>query len=215
MPNTTKMWHVRAALYELLAFSFRYPDTALSQAVVSGEWLDAAKEITKALDLDWECATCSENSNDAEAFLHALRAEATYLFIGAPDPAVSPYEGIWRAEDDGVQGLLFVNPHSMDVERFCNACGLGQPEGTNEPLDYVATELELLQYLAMLASGVDASQTAVSLEDLPGGTPEAAFQQFMDNHVQTWMPRFADKVCEQARIPFYRNAASLLKCTLS
>ncbi|MEI3231974.1 MAG: molecular chaperone TorD family protein [Gordonibacter pamelaeae] len=63
--------------------------------------------------------------------------------MGAPEPAVSPYEGVWRAADDGVQALLFVNPHSMEVERFMRACGLGRPEGTNEPLDHVATECEL------------------------------------------------------------------------
>ena len=45
------------------------------------------------------------------------------------------YEGVWAAEADGVQPLLFVNPRSMEVERFMRSCGLGRPEGTNEPLD--------------------------------------------------------------------------------
>ncbi len=91
--------------------------------------------------------------SSSDALLGALRPEATRLFVGAPAPAVSPYEGVWRAADDGVQALLFVNPHSMEVERFMRACGLGRPEGTNEPLDHVATECELLEHLALRAAG--------------------------------------------------------------
>ena len=53
---------------------------------------------------------------DEEVLFHRLRTEATRLFVGAPNPVASPYEGVWRAEDDGVQPLLFVNPHSMDVD---------------------------------------------------------------------------------------------------
>ena len=148
---------------------------------------------------------------DAEALLHALRAEATHLFVGAPDPVVSPYEGVWRAADDGVQALLFVNPHSMEVERFCKACGLGRPEGTNEPLDHVATECELLEYLALLAGGLAVpAEGAPAPDALPGGSPAAAYDEFLRDHALTWMPRFAEKTASEARLPFYRAGAHLL-----
>lgn len=160
--------------------------------------------------------------DDPDELKHALRAEATRLFVGAPEPLCSPYEGVWRAADDGVQALLFVNPHSMDVERFCKACGLGRPEGTNEPLDHVATEFELLEYLALRAAvdaagepadDVDAGEPGdvVASADLPGGSPAAAYDQFMDEHVRTWAPRFADKAADEARLGFYPQAGSLLK----
>ena len=190
-------WQVRAVAWELLALSFRYPESGLAEVVASGEWADAADEVAAALD--------------AEALLHALRAEATHLFVGAPDPVVSPYEGVWRAADDGVQALLFVNPHSMEVERFCKACGLGRPEGTNEPLDHVATECELLEYLALLAGGLAApAEGAPAPEALPGGSPAAAYDEFLRDHALTWMPRFAEKTASEARLPFYRAGAHLL-----
>ncbi len=152
-----------------------------------------------------------EIAGDVQALKHVLRNEATYLFIGAPKAAVSPYEGIWRSVDDGVQGLLFVNPHTMDAERFMKSCGLGQPEGSNEPLDHVATELEFLQYLAMLEAGMVAPpEGAPAAGDLPGGSAAAAYAQFAEEHVQVWMPRFAEATEAQSRIPFYRAAASLL-----
>ncbi|MCI8450988.1 molecular chaperone [Enterorhabdus sp. P55] len=230
MTVTADTWQARAALCELLALSFRYPDDVLVGAIASGEWGEAAEEIAGALGLAWPAdgapgAAEAAAVDDPDELKHALRAEATRLFVGAPEPLCSPYEGVWRAADDGVQALLFVNPHSMDVERFCKACGLGRPEGTNEPLDHVATEFELLEYLALRAA-VDAAAEAgdpvedadegepgdvVASADLPGGSPAAAYDQFMDEHVRTWTPRFADKAAEDARLGFYPQAGSLLK----
>ena len=225
MTVTADTWQARAALCELLALSFRYPDDVLVGAIASGEWGEAAEEIAGALGLAWPAdgapgAAEAAAVDDPDELKHALRAEATRLFVGAPEPLCSPYEGVWRAADDGVQALLFVNPHSMDVERFCKAC-----EGTNEPLDHVATEFELLEYLALRAA-VDAAAEAgdpvedadegepgdvVASADLPGGSPAAAYDQFMDEHVRTWTPRFADKAAEDARLGFYPQAGSLLK----
>ena len=230
MTVTADTWQARAALCELLALSFRYPDDVLVGAIASGEWGEAAEEIAGALGLAWPAdgapgAAEAAAVDDPDELKHALRAEATRLFVGAPEPLCSPYEGVWRAADDGVQALLFVNPHSMDVERFCKACGLGRPEGTNEPLDHVATEFELLEYLALRAA-VDAAAEAgdpvedadegepgdvVASADLPGGSPAAAYDQFMEEHVRTWTPRFADKAAEDARLGFYPQAGSLLK----
>ncbi len=220
-------WQARAALCELLALSFRYPDNVLAEVIANSEWVEAAEEIAGIVGVEWDAnaAEKPEETVDAEELLHALRAEATHLFVGSPEPEVSPYEGVWRAADDGVDALLFVNPHSMEVERFCKACGLGRPEGTNEPLDHVATELELLEYLAARAaadaagegeddSDNDAEDIMVASADLPGGSAVAAFDMFMISHVQLWMPRFAAKVQEESRIPFYKTAGQLLERSL-
>jgi TorA maturation chaperone TorD len=275
-------WQARAALCELLALSFYYPeDGVLAEAVVSGEWGEAAEEIASALNLDWKAGTAPGAAeaaafDDSAELEKALRVTATRLFVGAPQPEVSPYEGIWRAKEEGVQGLLFVNPHSMDVERFCKACGLGRPEGTNEPLDSAWTELELLEYLALRAAsdafdaeealedvegapaiaaavqedlasfegapevdGAEAAEPAddtctcsedeccgehgdeccceedkhheeVASADLPGGSPAAAYDQFMKEHALRWMPQFCDAVIADESASFYRTAASLL-----
>lgn len=215
--NTTnkESWQVRATAWELLALSFRYPDVVLAQAVASGEWTEAAREVADALDLELpEDFGAGVAAGDPDTLLHTLRAEATRLFVGAPDPVVSPYEGVHRAADDGVQALLFVNPHSMDVERFMKSCGLGRPEGTNEPLDHVATECELLQYLATLAAGAE-PPAHITLDALPGGSAEEAYATFLEEHAQIWLPRFAETVAAETREPFYRNAASFMIALLS
>ena len=197
-------WAARATAWELAALSFRYPGPELEGAVASGEWAEAAREIAGALGL------ALPEGFGAGASAEGLRPEATRLFVGAPAPAVSPYEGVWRAADDGVQALLFVNPHSMEVERFMRACDLGRPEGTNEPLDHVATECELMEHLALRAAGAEPPEGAPAGADLPGGSPEAAYGAFLEGHARAWMPRFAERVAAKSRVPFYRDAAALL-----
>ncbi len=246
MTVSADLWQARAAMCELLALSFRYPeDKVLAEAIASGEWGEAADEIAAALGLAWSSAAAPGAAEaaalaDPTDIQKELRPEATRLFVGAPQAACSPYEGGWRATAEGVQPLLFVNPHSMAVERFCKACGLGRPEGTNEPLDAVWTELELLEYLALRAAadaaeaeGIAGDAAAVedvvededALEefedagepgevvasaDLPGGSPEAAWDEFMADHARQWMPQFAAAVQEESRVPFYATAANLL-----
>ena len=235
-------WQVRATACELLAFSLRYPNDDLVQVISSGEWAEAALEIADALGAKLP-ENFSDNANactqmedeqtilpaqstaeqsqrfdvteDTQALLHELRAEATRLFIGAPEPVCSPFEGVWRAKDDGVKALLFVNPHSMDVERFCKSCGLGRPEGTNEPLDHVATECELLQYLASLVAGIiERPDKAPENDTLPGVSAQAAYEMFLHDHALKWMPQFAEELCKNARHPFYIATGSLLNSLL-
>lgn len=231
---STEVWTFRAAACELLALSLRHPTSELAKAVASGEWADAAEEIVSGLGL----APSTGFSSDARAMVatlfavgesgrdvdpddlgivfHSLRAEATRLFVGAPEPVCSPYEGVWRAADDGVQPLLFVNPHSLAVERFCLKCGLGRAGGANDPLDAVATELELLQHLASLEAGfVLSGADAPAYGDFPGGSPAAAYDSFLNDHVLVWMPCFAQAVAENARLPFYRAVANLLASFLA
>ena len=215
-----ELWQTRAAAWELAALSLRYPGAELAGAAAGGEWDEAAGEILAALGLSAEVPAAAgeggcEAAAGADALLHALRPEATRLFVGAPGPACSPYEGVWAAEADGVQPLLFVNPRSMEVERFMRSCGLGRPEGTNEPLDHVATECELLEHLALRAAGAPASEGAPDGADLPGGSPAAAYGRFLSGHAQAWMPAFAERLAAEARHPFYRAAAAYLGALLA
>ena len=48
----------------------------------------------------------------------------------------------------------------------------------------------------------------VASADLPGGSPEAAWNEFVAEHAKVWMPAFAEAVQVEARVPFYRQAAT-------
>ncbi|MRX83974.1 hypothetical protein GJG86_15955, partial [Eggerthella sp. HF-4214] len=85
------LWQVRAAAWELAALSFRYPGEELEGAVASGEWEEAAREVATALGL------ALPEGFGAGASAGGLRREATRLFVGAPEPACPPCEGVWAA----------------------------------------------------------------------------------------------------------------------
>ena len=210
------LWQARAAAWGLAALGRRDPGSGLAGAAAGGEWDEAAGEILAALGLPAEVpatagdpagppaarAADAQAAAGADALLRALRPEATRLFVGAPEPACSPYEGVWAADADGVPPLLFVNPRSMEVERFMRSCGLGRPEGTNEPLDHVATECELLEHLALRAAGAPASEGAPDGAGLPGGSPAAAHGRLLSGHAQAWRPAFAGGRAAGASHPF-------------
>lgn len=208
----SESWQVRATICEFMAFSFAYPTKDLIEVLVSGEYADAFKEISQAAGIATDtndiAALGTYSSQDPEDALRILRTEATRLFVGAPEPVVSPYEGVWRAEDDGVQALLFVNPHSMAVERFMKNCGITQVEGKNEPFDHIATELAFMEFLASAEAGIIKTYPQI---DAPEEGWAAIYERFLEEHPKTWMSHFADAVITEAREPFYRVAAQLLK----
>ncbi|MDR1014700.1 MAG: molecular chaperone TorD family protein [Coriobacteriales bacterium] len=208
-PTTQQEWLNRAALYELLALGLRVPTAELGEAVSSGEFAEALEEIGAANGLATApveqavADLAGYKGQDVEALFHRLRVEYTRLFVGAPEPQVSPFAGVWWAGDQGVEPLLFVNKRSMEVERYLRAVGVGRPEGTNEPLDNIATMLEFLQYAALVCAG--------SVE-LPEGVEIDAetSERFADDFLNDWLGRFALKTAEETREPFYRALAKLL-----
>ena len=141
-------WGVRAAAWELAAFSFRYPGAELEGAVASGEWAAAAREIAGALRATALPEGLGEGLSGRSGpgdVLHALRRRGRPACSWArPSRRSRPTKGVWRAADDGVQALLFVNPHSMEVERFMQApAAWAVPRAPTSRLDHVATECEL------------------------------------------------------------------------
>lgn len=217
-------WSVWAPAWELAALSFRYPELALIDAVASGEWADAAREIAASLGAEPPAGFDEEARAAREALASegdaALKTEATRLFVGAPHAACSPYEGIRRSVLSESKPLLFVNRYAMEVERFCKACGFGHPEGTNEPLDHVATECELLERLALAAAseseggslpGQSPAAGESEVGGLQGESAAAAYERFAREHAGVWFREFADALAVTTTHPFYRAAAMYLE----
>ncbi len=203
-------WQTLASAWELMAVSFRNPEELLANAVASGEWDAALHEISEVLGLRLANGSGSEMvGHDVDDALRELRAEYARLFVGAPEPAVSPYGSVWLSRQKGVDALLFVNPYARAVERFFNACGLGRSQSSNEPLDHVAIECELLQYLASIEAGlVMPPEDAIPALGFPGGAANSAHAQFLSEHVSPWLPDFLQALEKEARISFYGSLAS-------
>ena len=217
--NETSSWQLKATMWELLAVSLRYPDDNLLQAIGSGEWAQAAHEISKELGLTLP-DEFEKEAEDAQGLAQAtngidvLRGEATRMFISPYKPACSGYETMWRSEDDHVKPLLMVNRYAMSVERFYRSCGLKGAEGTNDPLDHIGSECEFMEFLAALAAGAARPDGVPADEQFPGGSPAAAYATFKAEHIDTWVPRFSAKMLVESRTPFFRATSMLLTAWL-
>lgn len=215
----SKKWSLLATAWELLALSFRRPDVPLAEAISSGEWASAAIEVSEALGIrlpnQFEAYGRAGEGVPTDEVFHVLRIEYTRLFIGAPSPVCIPYEGAWRTSGNKQDVLLFVNSYAMQVESFFKQCGLGRAEGANDPLDHIAIECELLEYLALLAGGLacfpEPSQGSPSL---PYETPDKTYEVFLGDHAIKWMPRFAESAASETKHVFYKAASQLLLAVL-
>lgn len=223
--NATNDWLMRAAFYELLAKSFLYPAKSLAEAVVSGDYADAAKEI--CLELEPKAAPEGEGmpegvfekesnslsdlldglgiyrGRDPEELLHELRIEHTRLFIGTRRPVVSPYGGVWEARKNGAEPLLFLSNEALAVEQIMRAVGIGSPQGIKEPLDHIGSELEFLQYLCLVLAGVEPAHEKAEIS-------EVGYREFVSKHVRNWNRDFANAVIANSESPFFQAAARLL-----
>jgi len=219
--NPQLPWGTLATCWEYLAVSLRLPASELIDAVSSGEWGQAGLEVAGVLGLsdnpdirgellDPLATACNPEALGRDDCLRKLRAEYTRLFVYTPDAVVAPYESVWYAEEKGIQPMLYVSRTAMDVERFCKQCGLGRPGGTNEPLEHIATECELLEYLAALAGGLVELPDDGEAPQYPGGSPAGAYAEFLAKH-GVWMPRFSAALLQETRLPYYRAVARLLE----
>lgn len=203
---------LRAVLYELLAKSLSCPTVELAEAVSSGGYCTAARELCNALQIEeistWKAligqidkAWADANTNDV---LHGLRAEYTRLFIGTIHPIISPYGSYWKAISEGKEPVLFLSQETQDVEAAMHACGVGNKPGLKEPLDHIACELEFLQYAALVLAGAEPPRKGTVVQ-------EREIEAFTDRHVRNWIPDFAAAIERESDNAFYRLAAYLLR----
>lgn len=210
-------WMYGATAFELLSLAFLLPTKDTAEALVAGEFADACEEVSGALQCPApdrnEIASCLSDyeGKDAEEVFHALRKEYTFLFVGEREPRVTPFVGVWAAQERGQKGLLFVSKESVDIERFMRDRGVvknlaaGQ---VNDPVDHIGTVCEFLKYLCLVnAKAIQAPEGAA--------VEEGDYETFVCEHVSSYVRWFSNQVFEQARCPFYTAMALFLKQVLA
>lgn len=202
-------WKLRTVCCEFLSFSLRYPDAELAEVIQSGEWAEVgrniAEELGMSLPLGW-----GEQLEKSD--LSSLRIEATRLMVGSPRPLCSPYEGAWRSVDENGSTLAYVNPYSKAVERFVRKCGFGRGKGVNEPFDHVAIELELMQHLSSIVSGItEIGSLGIAQDEFPGNGAAQAYAAFFVDHAIAWLPCFAQRLEDLSSLAYYRFVGQFLR----
>lgn len=202
-------WMNKAALYELLAKTYTFTTADMAKVLTSGEYADAFREVCRANSFDFDgleehCALLDSYAGQDESLVfHSVRKEYTRLYIGRKDPLVTPYAGVWASLEKGEKPLLMVGKESMAIERFMRKCGMGQPEGTNEPLDHIASLLEFLYFLCLVkAEAVKPASYAEIADD--------DYETFFDEHFQPFAHAFANATLAATEEPLFVCASHML-----
>ncbi len=129
----------------------------------------------------------SDTPSDATATQERLAADYADIYLTHTLRA-SPYESVWRDEDH-----LMMQAPTFAVREFYSRHDMAVPNWRAMPDDHLAHELAFVATL------------------LSRGERQAA-QQFLDEHLLTWLPHFAARVSACATSPFY---VALARLTLS
>ena len=206
-------WMYGATAFELLSLAFLLPTKDMAEALVAGEFADACEEVLGALkcalsDVDEISSSLSDyEGNDAQEVFHALRKEYTYLFVGEREPRITPFVGVWAAQERGQKGLLFVSKESVEIEHFMRDRGVAKNLAAgqaNDPVDHIGTVCEFMKYLCLVNAKAIQAPEGVVIE-------EGDYETFFREHVASYASWFSDQVLEQARCPFYEAMALFLK----
>lgn len=114
----------------------------------------------------------------------ALAADFADIYLTHAYKA-SPYESVWRDEDK----LMMQGP-TFAVRACYRRHGMAVPDWRAMPDDHLSHELAFVSHL--LAQG-----------------KAAAAARFLDDHLLTWLPDFAQRVAQRARTTVYAGLARL------
>lgn len=205
-------WSYRASGYELASLCFLLPRQEVGDALVSGEFADACREVADALGcsdsraLDAIAEMAVYEGRDAEEVLHEVRRDYTRLFVGVVEPSITPYVGVWDALSRGAAPILAVGRESMAIERFMRRCGVAKDLSAgqaNEPMDHVGTICEFLEYLCLVNARAvaPASSAEVRKDD---------YEIFLEAHFRDYVRWLSGRVDELDAGALYPAIARLL-----
>lgn len=186
------MLHIaqRKELYQDFATLFSYPTDELMELLQKpGRWSALAGHL--GVEQPGDFTTISRT---------ALEETYTALFDAGLGGAVAPPYGSVYLDPPG----LLMGPSSQQVASCYAAAGL-KLDGTVEPADFLATELEYLYYL------VDREAQALPRKDLATAREMTGRQrQFLTAWLLSWLPEFVGRLEARPQLPLYPWAGLLL-----
>ena len=188
----------RSKVYSILALAFSSPqkDATNLYAAILG-----AQKVIRS-----NATSSKPNVNSSGLSDVDLKKEYLRLFVGPGHVKCPPYESIYRQDRPPLQKGLVMGPSTADVRRRYAEADLVLAKTFHDLPDHVAVEMEFMHFLC--------AEELRALEE--GNLQESARrremqQEFLREHLEPWVDRFAECVLRSARSPFHKSAADLLK----
>ena len=141
------------------------------------------------------CAAVGTKPDDG--VLNELSVDRTRILRGTGNTGLQPpYEGVYKGRKNTVTSAL-------QVKKFYRKAGLIPDETVPDPPDYLCVELDFMRNLCrreqeQWASAVDVSRTV------------AAEEQFLTEHLGSWVGEFCSQAQKDAWTDFYRGFLLIL-----
>ncbi|WP_019849343.1 molecular chaperone [Desulfitobacterium sp. PCE1] len=127
--------------------------------------------------------------------------EFNRLFIGPQSPPAPPYESVYRHGERQV-----MQESTLDVRRWYRSQGLSLAGQSNEPDDFIATELEFAAYLLTQALKREQRNQPKKAEAFIEN-----YNAFCQEHLAAWLPGFVKALSASAREPFYLALGEIMQ----
>ncbi len=196
--KVTEESEFRANVYGILTLAFSTPRTE------SGRLYEAVLEAYHSLHLNDQPAP-----KEPDLPTENLSKEHLRLFVGPGKVPCPPYESVYRQDRPIMEKGLVMGPSAADVRHKYAEAGLVLPKNFSDLPDHIAVEMEFMHFLC-----------AEELKSIQQGNPQESArrrkmeQEFLKEHLENWVDRFADCVLKSTNSSFYRAAAGLLESFL-
>ncbi len=201
----------RAALFNLLAQAFNYPDQLLMEKLVSREFTAPLSEALGILEPEaaWTDRIVvlerkyKATAQSAEDLLLELEKDYTRMFFSSKPRLVYLFESVYQ------EGKL-LQESTFEIARLYYEAGLNLVDDFKLPPDHIAVEFEFMAYLYFN-----------ELEAVKKGNREneALAQKLrkeaLEKHLMNFGRVFAEKVVAHAATDFYKIMAAIAASTLA
>lgn len=171
-----------AALFCFLAQSLQYPE----KNWLTDSYFTLFEKLAQHLEQDHNAPAIRQQYHEDDRGLEILQTEYTRLFINhIPSVIAPPYSSIYLDSEAGLYG-----PSAVWVKQFYQQHGVDLAGEADIP-DHLARELQFI---------------ALMLDD---NLLDAA-EQFLEQHLRVWFPRFKERVYQQSSNRFYRAILEMI-----
>ena len=204
LKNTTDQWHnqalSRSNCYGLLALVFR--DTPTCEIVTRLRNPPLA-DVLKSIGYD----ITQHLTGKLEAVIARLHEQYTQTFVG-PGPHISLYASVYRDNEGQLWG-----DSTVWVKRFIERTGLSFRDNWDSIPDHITIELELMQRLTAYEAQLWVPNSSRDSENTEKQLCQClqVQEQFLSEHLCTWIPQFCERMLEASTSLFYREMARLTK----
>lgn len=122
-------------------------------------------------------------------------------------------QALSRSSCYALLALVFRDDSTVWVKRFIEATGLSISNDWDSIPDHIAIELELMQRLTDYEAKLWGSYLLPEAENADKQLSQClrVQEQFLREHLCTWIPQFCQRVLQTSTSPFYREMAALTK----